>query len=96
MAQIDCISADLICVAFHMASGPLMVLRLEFPRPTSEPARNLMGQANEIRFIKDNVEEGKKDQPHRKTLRVHGQIALINAPLEGKHGLTQSRIIRHQ
>jgi hypothetical protein len=34
-----------------------------------------MGQANEIRFIKDNVEEGKKDQPHRKTLRVHGQIA---------------------
>jgi len=40
-----------------------------------QPVRNLMGQANEIRFIKDNVEEGKKDQPHRKTLRVHGQIA---------------------
>ena len=40
-----------------------------------QPAKNLLGQANEIRFIKDNVEEGKKDQPHWKTLWVNDQIA---------------------
>ncbi|CAL1172935.1 unnamed protein product [Cladocopium goreaui] len=47
--------------------GEAELLRLGAPELAER--LSLVVKANEIRFIKDNVEEGKKDQPHRKTLR---------------------------